>query len=310
MEPMNELKPGKLARPMDRNALSNDMGVLRNLLGMLNNPLVTGAAAPKEDAVAESPNLESPPPEPPAPPPPAPLPMTTPKPTAPAPAPAPLSPFRLPPGCRKIFLTGAAKSGKNWLAANAGARIMELNDPIAGMIRDVFPDAREAESLSREIFAWGDGLVTAKYPLTASRMHFVASVRMMSNQQGLFGIDLREFGTAGFWGRSLVARVQLFHADFPNELVVITDVWEPTQYSALRDAGFAPFHVMCNNITRSGRGGVASVSPLVNGIERDITNKISQQPRGKKLWAVWCDPQYPPTSGRMLTVPEFLSGLA
>ena len=50
---MDELTPTTLARPMDRAAMSNDMGILKNLLGLLNNPLLTGAEPPPSGPVAD-----------------------------------------------------------------------------------------------------------------------------------------------------------------------------------------------------------------------------------------------------------------
>ena len=92
-------------------------------------------------------------------------------------------------------------------------------------------------------------------------------------------------------------------------MAVVTSVWTAEQYKFLRAAGYTPIHVMCNNITRTGRGGSQVVDSLTTTIERDITNKISSEPRGKKLWAVWCDEKYPPTSARLMTVEEFLKAL-
>ena len=50
---MDELTPTTLARPMDRAAMSNDMGILKNLLGLLNNPQVTGAEPPPAGPMAD-----------------------------------------------------------------------------------------------------------------------------------------------------------------------------------------------------------------------------------------------------------------
>lgn len=284
---MDELKAPALKRPMDRTAMSNDMGILKNLLGMLNNTALTGAELPTDTpAVVQKPE---PPPTPESPP------------TA----------FRLPKNCRRLFLTGAGKSGKNWLSAQVGAHWVELHDPITMMGLDIFGSDARPESLDpflREVFAFGEGIVSQKYPLTAARALFVEWTR--SRMTEIFGVSPKNFGTDGFWISSVIARTDAFLREFPRELAVVTNVETSDQYKALKAAGFANVHVICNNVTRSGRGGTALVDPLVSHIERGITEEISQRPRGPKLRAVWCDPSYAPTSNRLLTVQEFIAGVS
>jgi hypothetical protein len=51
---MEELT-AKLAKPLDRDNLNNDVGVLNSLLGMLNNPAITGAEVPKGEPAKVAP---------------------------------------------------------------------------------------------------------------------------------------------------------------------------------------------------------------------------------------------------------------
>ena len=120
-----------------------------------------------------------------------------------------------------------------------------------------------------------------------------------------FGVPISEFGTAGFWNRCLGCRVNRFSKEFPDHLVAVTDVIQTDQYTALRESGFRPYHVTCNNLTRQSRGGNPVVNALAEGIDRDITQKLSQQPQGGKLWCIWNDPKYPAPSPRLLSVSEF-----
>jgi hypothetical protein len=202
----------------------------------------------------------------------------------------------------RLFFTGAGRVGKSWLAAQLGARVMELDDPIRATVAETFGDIQEASYIpfANEVFAWGEGLVNAKYPLTGARAAFV---RLMRTHQS------ERFGTAGFWSASLIERVTSFQATYPGELVVVTDVGTVDQYKALKGAGFTPFHVMCNNVTRMGRGGNQVVPNIVTQIEQDIVKKVSQQPRGSKLWCIWNDANYGSTSSRFLTSDEFLKGV-
>ena len=256
---------------MDREAMSNDMGMLKSLLGLLNNPAITGASQPQPEAKEE-----------------------------PAKAAAPQAQTEFQMSTKRIFFTGATKAGKSFLAAQVGARVFELADPVKAMIRDVFGSETSPE-LERDLFAWGDGTVAKSTPLTPSRLLFVKYIR---ESKYVGGVDAKLFGTPNFWLASLAARVA-----GEKGIVAVTDVWDANQYKFLRQSGFTPFHVMCNNITRSGRGGSNVVSSLVTSIERDITNKVSQSPGGSKLWVVWSDDKYPPTSNRFLTVDDFVKGV-
>ena len=120
------------------------------------------------------------------------------------------------------------------------------------MIRDVFGSETSPE-LERDLFAWGDGTVAKSTPLTPSRLLFV---RYIGESKYVGGVDAKLFGTPNFWLASLAARLA-----GEKGIVAVTDVWDANQYKFLRQSGFTPFHVMCNNITRSGRGGSNVVCP-------------------------------------------------
>lgn len=320
---MDELKSPTLARPLDRAAMGNDIATLRNLVGMLNNPEITGAVVPQEEreaahvpgaataspeqmvreeavaakranAQAEAEIMR------------ATLEVTKESlPTPPVAKPQPASQWKLP-ITKKFFFTGAGKAGKSWLAAQLGARVFELDDPIRAMAASAFGEYKEESyaGFAHEVYAWGEGLVTKSYPLTAARSMFVESIRGLEQK----GIRFDYFGRAGFWMQTLLERVLRFREEFPNEVVVVTDVGTPDQLSALKNTGFLHFHVMCNQLTRTNRGGLPAVSSLVQAIEQDITKQVSQHPRGAKLWCVWCDENYQVPAGRLLSTEEFLGG--
>ncbi len=323
---MDDLKTTTLARPLDRNAMSNDVATLRQLAAELNNPHLTGAVVPEEEKPAlaaftttttaptpsEVPVQRSEP---------APT-LVIPKlpgerrafaPPPPVPKPAVQVPtFSFPKGTNRVFFTGHSKAGKSWLAAQAGARVMELEDPLRAMATSSFGTCAQQADLTpffNEVFAWGEGLVNKSYPLTGARAMFIESIRSIKDSS-LFGVPFEEFGTAGFWSRSLIARVTKFLAEFPKEKVIVTDVFDSDQYVLLREHGFLPFHVLCNNITRTARGGTATVNQLSETIERDLIKQVSAQPNGARLWAVWCDENYAPPSGRLLTANDFIAGFS
>ena len=309
---MDDLKT-TLQRPLDRANMSNDTASLRALVGLLNNHEVTGAVVPAEEKNAVS----NPPLNPPAA---APIPLTPPASLIGTPVKAKTLPNSgfvpgIGPGVaaslipNRIFFTGNSKVGKSWLAAQMGARVFEFDDPIDSMAASAFGDVQEPALLNQfraEIRAWGDGIVTNNHPLTAARAFFIEWIRGCNAK--FFGCSLQEFGTPGFWAKSLIARVTAFQTEFPKERVVVTDVLLPDQYHALLPT-FRAYHVTCNPLTRSSRGGGALTNPVADAVGRDLTQKISQSPTGSKLWCVWCDEKYPSPSARVLTVPEFLGQL-
>jgi hypothetical protein len=287
---MDALSPAKLAKPMDRSAMSNDVATLRNLVGMLNNSKLTGAVVPPEEQATKTEE-------------PAPVVLEKRAFVPPLPSPG----YKFPPGTNKIFFTGGAKAGKNFLASHTAARVFELDDPIRSMAVSAFGTYREESysAFAKEVYAWGEGIESKEYPLTAARAMFSESIRGLKQEGLLFS----EFGRAGFWSNMLLARVARFNKEFPGELVVVTDVGTVEQYKALQQSGFSPVHVMANTLTREKRGSAANASALSAMVERSVTQKISQQPNGGKLWCVWCDENYPLPSSRMLTVAEFVAAL-
>jgi hypothetical protein len=311
---MNEqidLRPD-LKRNMDPSAMGNDLAALRQICGMLNDPNLTGASVPEEEKEANQKLFAGVAAAVPAAPPPPLPPTATAKPKAKAlPKSGPVKgtiPAKLVSG--SVFFTGHPKVGKSHLAALMGARPIEFDDPIYAMAATAFGKVDEIATLRhfiQEVRAWGDGEVSPAFALNSARALFTLHVRNSGNDgRILFGIDPREFGSPGFWVRSLLARTQRIAASVTPGPVAVTDVSTVDQYQALRQAGFSPYHVMAHNVTRSARGGSVSTNGLADSIERDITQQISKAAGGAKFWAVWSDEKYPPPTSRLLTVAEFL----
>lgn len=307
------MKPAALKRPMDPGAMGNDTASLRALCGMLNDPNITGAEVPPEEraamnklvagAAAAIPEGQ-----------PAPLPKLTKANVLPKPAQKqqPVSgavhkTSVLVRGVPTLFFTGHSRVGKSWLAAQLGATVLEFDDPIYAMAATAFGPVQDKGALNQfvgEVRAWGDGNDTT--PMTPARALFTIHIRSAGKDGlALFGVNPQEFGTPGFWIRSLLSRA--VRANDLKNPIVVTSVETTEQYQGLRQAGFAPYHVLCNSLTRSARGGKPLTNPLADGIERDITTKLSQTPSGMKFWAVWNDDKYPVPSPRLLSVDEFLS---
>lgn len=108
----------KLKRPLDTDQLGRDVAALNNLVGVLNNPNITGAEVPPGEDVRARP-----------------VPVGDPAAlgvshiSAPSPAPAPV-PTQEPRNISKVFYTGRLAVGKDHVAAATGAKIFGLADPI------------------------------------------------------------------------------------------------------------------------------------------------------------------------------------
>jgi hypothetical protein len=336
------------ARPMDRNLMGNDASMLRNLCGTLNNPNITGAVIPPEEKITQitAPmpmQMTAPPSSPLA----AAVRREmrqaavvlqentlTPAQAAPltphqkkeakqvviqtvatvfaAPQPSDVgNPVSHTPA-KRIFFTGHPFSGKMWLAGQIKARVFSFADPIFSLATSAFGDIEDRLLLGgfvREVTAWGEGLVTPDFPLTAARAMFCDKVHESGNDgYQLMGVPVAEFGTPGFWAASLLARVAQHIKENPAATVAVTDIQTPEQYKTLRDAGFRPYHVACHNNTRAKRGAAANdFSRVAAMIEQDITNKLSRSPKGEKLWCIWNDTESAAPSQRLLTLQEFLA---
>jgi hypothetical protein len=329
------------ARPMDRNLMGNDAATLRNLCGTLNNPNITGAVVPDEEKMTQisAPmplNL------------PASSPLAAAvkrgmeqadkvlrENTLTSPATAPLTPHQrqdlatakatrvtqTPPTApqpvtshtpaKRILFTGHPGAGKKWLAEQIHAQVFEFSDPIYALAANAFgavPDAKLLSGFVQEITAWGEGVITPSYPLTAARAMFCDQMHEAGvNGDALMGVPVSEFGTPGYWSKCLLARVARYE-DTHKDIVAVTGIESPEQFKLLREKGFRPYHVACHNNTRAKRGATTNdFNRVAAMIEQDITNKLSREPSGAKLWCVWNDTENPTPSQRLLSLGEFLA---
>lgn len=306
---MNELTDTKLKRPMDPAQRSNDAAMLRSLTGLLNNPEVTGAKVPVD--------VSKPPPE-------SPIPaqvlvvddMSLEKTVVekvkkaldalPDDSPVPGVTAQV----KAIFFTGHPKSGRTFLAKRLDAELFDFEAPIRVMASRIFHTI-EAESYLRTMFAWGNGEVSPSYPLTAERALCLEMIRSNGGDwEEITLMPASMFGTPDFWTRSLIARATQFQKQNPDRIVAVPHVETPMQHRMLTYAGYKGYHVLANSLSRSARGGGQGQSSiLLEGINRDITRRLSEQPQGKKLMAVWCDEKHAPPSPRLLTVSEFVQAI-
>jgi hypothetical protein len=329
-----DLLKATLKRPMDKAAMANDKATLGALLGLLNNPAVTGAQVPPEEREqlksvrAESAAFEdssdallasvtSPPEES--------------VPAAPAATREPgVSPSRI---GAKLFFTGRVASGKDYCATQVGAHVMGFADPLYALVNACFglqvsatagkeiPGVREVLQIFGQ---WGRGAISGKYPVTPARALFCHHVRrelgpMLPEE---LNVNWAVFGTdPDIWLDSAIRRADAWSAANPGQRIALTNVRFENEYKRLVAAGWTGYHVMCGANTWSARlksQGLDTASPALKDtseelaihLDKDTIRKVhSPNPGGGMLRVIWNDTA-PPPSKRLYTVGQWLQEVA
>lgn len=198
----------------------------------------------------------------------------------------------------RFFFTGRTGVGKDWLAQQIKAKVLDASAPLVEAARAVFPLANKPEHFSTlfpTVFAWGEGTISKEVPLTPARWLFVQSVAK----------EWPDFGTPGFWIKLLVAFAG--SVNFPR--VAITNVTTTAGFNALKEAGFQHFHVMTSPqayMQRTKKPGVDD--RMAAALDQDAIRKVSAQRQGDRLPVIWNAPEASPST-RVWTVQEFLTSL-
>lgn len=308
---MNELKENTLKRPMDPAMMGADVGALNALLGLVNNPAVTGAEVPKEANK---------------------LPASAPRPAVPIATPAmPIPAPRAITG-NKFAFTGRLKVGKDYVAAALAAKIFGFADPLY-FLQDYFfgtnaandpkqKDIPGARQFLQTVGQWGWGAINEKYPLTPARASFIRMIRAIATT-GEFASDLRvdwaNFGRSkSLWVDAALARIEAHLLEFPEHRVAIVNARFEHEFVPLKSAGFEHYHVMCSNDTWAKRLAKSKLTPqspavidmsekLAHSLDADVIKKISANKTGPMLRAIWNDEVVPSPSPRIYTLAQFLN---
>ncbi len=322
---MNELTDTKLKRKME----ITDSGAagLEALVGLLNDPNITGAVVPPEARAgtkAVRPVQGVPTPN---------TVMTsddtvTQSPVPPVAAAAPSSV-----STQKIFFTGRLKRGKDFCAAQSGSKVVGFAEPMYALATYFFgvpvsahegKDLPGCRELLQAIGQVGRGVITPEYPMSLGRAAFVQMVRSLGtmNTPGFCSsVDWKDYGLdTDIWIKSCLLRANALLTESPNVRVGVTNCRFIDEYKALTADGWQPWHVMCSAKThedRLARAGIKPNSPALQNVtehmasrlDAQVTKKISEQPRGPMLHVIWND-NTPPPSPRLYTVNQFLQQLA
>lgn len=311
---MNELSETKLARKLEL----SDSGAagLNELVGFLNNPAITGAVVPKEDAMSAT--LPA-------------LPIA-PKTEQPASPPTPQLEKKIE-NTRKIFFTGCLKVGKDHCAAQAGAVTHGFADPLYMLATYFFgvevsplkgKDLPGCREFLQSVGQVGRGIITPEYPMSLGRAAFTQIIRSLGsvgNPGFCPSVSWKDYGlTQDLWVDACLRRVTSASQDSPDQRMAVTNCRYMNEYKALVADGWTPWHVMCSADTRMKRLAKVGLRPdahalkdiseqLALRLDAQVTKTISQQPKGNMLHVIWND-NTPPPSPRLYTVAQFLQQLA
>lgn len=338
---MDDLKPQPLKKPMDKLQMGGDVAALNALLKLMNDPRVTGAEVPKGAQVSAevldkngATMMTA-----------DPVITTKPVKAIPSDNPAiaaenakypgishgldshPLQykspiPTATPRNTQKIFYTGLIGAGKDYIAEQTGATIYGFADPLYHLAEYFFgisvnnkqgKDIPGVRQFLQAAGQWGRAEVSEQYPLTAARACFISMVRSLG-ELGRFDktyeIDWSKFGSDAYlWVNGVVKRATEYIEANPNRRVATTNVRFQPEFKALSGLGWTHYHVMCSPATRQSRVKVLSdkdtSEAMANALNNDVMKRISSQPTGSKLRAIWNDTA-PRPSSRLYTVDEYL----
>lgn len=329
---MDELTNSKLRKPLDKSNMGGDVASLKQLIGLMNNPLITGADVPPEaqqqinavfNSEAVKPFVQN---------------NLSPTSTAPSPTTERAVSASVPPNVidnpvslgRKIFFTGRLCAGKDFTAAYIGANVFGFADPIYALteyLHNVKVTATQGKDLPgirqflQTVGQWGRNEVNTKYPLNAERAMFCMMIRSLASHNCLMseglhlGVDWGMFGlTPDLWIDGLLKRVEVAPE---GQRIAVTNCRFANEYKRLVAAGWQHWHIICSPQQWLARLAILNLdanSPTVSDMSErlaidlnaDLTRKLSANKNGNKMRVVWSDPSSSP-SNRIYSLAEFKS---
>lgn len=232
----------------------------------------------------------------------------------------------------KLFLTGRLKSGKDYVAAKAGAVIFGFADPIyvlATHYLGVTVNATEGKDIPgvraflQTVGQWGRGVVNEAYPMSVTRALFGKQLQRDLGD-GVFsdmGVDWTGYGKdPNIWLNSCIVRANAFLATNPGVRIAITNCRFGNEFQRLQAEGFEHYHCMTSPKTWATRLAESKLTPespsvrdtseqLAAKLDQSVIKQLSAQKAGPMLKAIWSDPTVPKPSQRLHTVESFLQAI-
>lgn len=230
---------------------------------------------------------------------------------------------------RLLFYTGRLKAGKDFVATATGATVFGFADPLYAMRRVFFGEVNKDQYGAREILQlfgqWGRGVVSAQYPLNASRASFTMMARSVGarGEFGDWGVDWRSFGrNEDIWLDAMLKRVESYSQEHGNEdkRIACVNVRFANEHKALTESGWCHFHVLCSANTWEERIRTAGLDPkspamidtseqMAIGLDRQAMQAAQRNPSAM-LRCIWNDDKQPsPAPKAFHYLPSFLADL-
>jgi hypothetical protein len=305
---MNDLLKSELKRPMDPSVRGNDVAALRNLVGFMNDPAISGAKLPPPEEQEQAAPA-------------AVVAMPTPPPFT-----APVNPVS-----RRVFFTGRLGVGKDYVAEQIGAPTFGFADPLYYLATYFFgvevtstknKDLPGMRAFLQQIGQWGRADVDEQYPYTPARAAFCLMVRLIhENFDKRLEVDWKQFGLDPLiWVTSMLSRCNEYLAENPTSRVATTNVRFSHEYKALSET-WEGWHVMCSPETWAKRLASKKIQPnapvlsdksehMAIHLDEQVRKQISMDRTGRTLRVIWNDPDVAPPSPRLLTLSQFCERVA
>lgn len=315
---MNELAPDSLKRPLDPNQMGGESAALGGLLAMINNPELELAGGPLPDIpaghpVASEAAVAQPQPQP--------------RPVAPQASTA----LKRPVGQCLLF-SGRLAAGKDYVAEQAGAKIIGFADPmyaIATFLCGVEVTSTKNKDLPgmrdflQKVGQWGKHVVKDTYPYSAERVVLVQMIRAlgMRNTFGFPDVEWAQFGLdPDLWIKAANKRIAAFREEGTGKRVAITNARFENEIKFFRALPeWDHWHVMCSPETWAERLAKKKLTPqskevndyseqIAIALDKDVYKKL-KQPGSNMLRVIWNDNR-PSPSRRLHTLNQFLQEVA
>lgn len=232
----------------------------------------------------------------------------------------------------KLFFTGRLKSGKDFAATAAGAKIIGFADPLYAIASYYFHleiNATEGKDIPgvreflQTVGQWGRGVVSEKYPLNVGRAIFISQI-LSGGPKGFFGFPEVAWATYGrhndIWLDAAIIRANEYIAANADARVAITNCRFDHEFKRLQSDGWQHWHSLCSPKTWAARLLAEKLTPesaavrdlseqLAANLDSNVVKQLSAQKDGPKLRAIWNDDVTPCPSSRLHSVESFLASI-
>lgn len=187
----------------------------------------------------------------------------------------------------KLFFTGRIGAGKDYIAAAAGAKIFGFAEPLYALASHFFgvevtatkgkdiPGVRLFLQVAGQV---GRNEISDKYPLTVERAAFCDLVRRQAKDANFYGHHEVEWDAFGklktIWLDACNRRVAVYLLENPTATVAVTGCRFEFEFKALQAAGFTHWHVLVSSPTWAKRLATMKLTPESPQV-KDVSERLA-----------------------------------